>query len=256
MNCRVIGYRPLREVSQERCINPDANKNSKITLKSVKDVVSFFDLKAGEHLSLKTGEFRRDVVREEKITITCGNKYTTIDYGRVLKEVRPTIAKYAGDDGLWRQQEMKTYLSAEINRSIDLVCAKLNRAIGNQQKKDIFSAMSKYGIDIDVVCAQSTIKQVLNTKILQKGDYLASKMQEISHPDDKINNETKTASVDTLASKIFEDYFLMSEATVEDLKSRGSELAVDAILDTESLSASDKIMIKEVTMVDLNLKRS
>lgn len=246
MNCRLISYGHLREMSQEHYTNSNAAQNRKISLKVVKYIVSIFDPKAGDRLSLKTGKFHRDIVRAEKMTIDCHGKHTSIDYGRVLKEVK----EYIGDDALWRQQEMKTYLSAEINRTIDHVCEKLKGVIDDEQKKDIFSEMSKYGIDIDPVCAQSSIKQVINNKIIQKGDYLARKMQQVNQTDNDINNqpnnEIKTLVVDKLSSRIFEDYFSISEAMVEDLKLRTYSLAVKVIQNNDILSASDKEMTKKV----------
>ncbi|ECJ9816630.1 hypothetical protein HZV92_001806 [Salmonella enterica] len=251
MACTLIRYSPVRQEVKSWCANPASDNNSRITFKSVKNIASIFDAQAGNKISLSAGMFFRDVVREENMTVSIGGKHTSIDYGQVLKEVQSYIHQHIGSDPLWRQQEMKTYLSAEMNRTIDQVCTKLSRAINSQQKQNIFSAMSRYGIALDAVCAQSTIKQVLNTKILQKDDYLASKINQLSHADDKINNEVKNVVVDKFSSKIFEEYFSFSEAAVTDLKYRVSDLAIDSILDNENVPQEDREIIKDMALLEM-----
>ncbi|HDR2354432.1 TPA: hypothetical protein QCH65_001603 [Enterobacter roggenkampii] len=193
-------------------------------------------------VDLGSGKFFKKIVRNDDLFVRCGDKSTLIDFNQVLKDTQDVINKCGGDDAAWRTQEMTTYISAEINRAIDVVCSKFQRSLNVQQKNDIFAKVNercgisdKYCVPIDTACAQSTIKQMLNTE-----SYVQKKIQDvmlspskqaflIDDEDNVTNNKIKTDVIDKLAAKTFEHYFSIPESTVNRIKFEAARLSANLL---------------------------
>ncbi|MEH5891451.1 hypothetical protein [Enterobacter roggenkampii] len=194
------------------------------------------------HVDLDSGEFFKNIVRNDDLLVRCGDKSTLIDFKQVLKDTQDVINKCGGDDAAWRTQEMTTYISAEINRAIDVVCSKFQRSLNVQQKNDVFAKVNercgisdKYCVSIDTACAQSTIKQMLNTE-----SYVQEKIQDVMLPpskqaflindeDNVANNKIKNDVIDKLAAKTFEHYFAIPESTVNRIKFEAARLSANLL---------------------------
>ncbi|MCK7227244.1 hypothetical protein L8P27_05175 [Enterobacter asburiae] len=222
--------------------NKKIETKPRVDFYNVKYLVRDYEARGRNHVDSGSGEFFKKNVRNEDLLVCCGNKETLINFNKVLKDTQEIINKCGGDDAVWRTQELTTYISAEINRAIDVVCSKFQRSLNNQQKNDIFSKVNercgisnKYCVSIDTACAQSTIKQMLNTE-----SYVKAKVQDvtlspskkdftINSEDNVKNNKIKNDVIDKLAAKTFEHYFSIPESTVNRIKFEAARLSADLL---------------------------
>lgn len=78
--------------------------------------------------------------------------------------------KKQGSLDKWMKQEQTTYISSVINKEIDNACTKMGMKINNKVKESIFSSIifeaGIQHIKTDIVCAQSSIKNLICNSIL------------------------------------------------------------------------------------------
>ncbi|HHE6471145.1 TPA: hypothetical protein ACPFI9_003818 [Providencia rettgeri] len=149
-------------------------------------------------------------VRNECLSVRIGNNESLIDLKKVYKEVDCAIKHFGGQEnkGGWLCQETSSYLSSEINRTIDGSCLKNNVSITQNQKNRIFKKLfeSLGGVvRLDPRCTQSSINHMMQNSryVTGKIDKLALHENMKLHDSCQLQNKVKYQLTDIIFEKKF-----------------------------------------------------
>ncbi|MBI6527869.1 hypothetical protein JEP40_01840 [Proteus vulgaris] len=155
-------YGVSRAIDQKKSVKIDEISNYQSLLKNINEAKNTF-------ASLRYKEKSTDINLKD-----VSQRLAIMMLESTVKDLNsPTAKKLTLEQmiGKWKEEERVTLISAIINREIDHICAKKNKHLTGENRKEIFVELSKeYNIEINSKCAQSSIIQSLlrDTHVMEK----------------------------------------------------------------------------------------